>query len=228
MMPVNRFRDRSEAGRALAKRLAERRHLGDRLVLALPRGGVPVAQEVAEFLDLPLDVFVVRKLGLPGRPELAMGAIATGGVRLLDEALVADERVAPSMVASITARETSELARREALYRGDRPPPEIARRHVILIDDGVATGYTMRVAVLALRRLGPARLTVAIPVGEAETCAALSSAVDELFCLLQPSPFHAVGLWYDHFPPLTDEQVRSSLSHAAQIVAAHHGSGKHE
>jgi len=223
MTPVNRFRDRSEAGQALARHLTAHTSQGDALVLALPRGGVPVAQEVAQHLDLPLDVFVVRKLGLPGHTELAMGAIASGGIRLLDDLLIAEQRVSPADVATVTAHETAELKHRERLYRGNHPAPEIARRHIILIDDGVATGYTMRVAVLALRRLNPARLTVAIPVGAPETCVALAGVVDDLICPVQPNPFHAVGLWYDHFPPITDKQVRNSLAQAAEVVAAHHG-----
>ena len=215
MTSANRYRDRVEAGQALAKHLASRLRPDDRpVILALPRGGVPVGAEIARALSAPLDVFVVRKLGLPGQPEFAMGALASGGVQLLDESLIAMENVSPNAIARVVQEETRELHRREQLYRGDRPPPEIEQRHVILVDDGVATGYTMRVAVLALQKLRPASLTIAIPVGAPETCAALASAVDELICPLQPTPFYAVGVWYDHFPPLTDAQVRASLSGA--------------
>lgn len=211
MNPVNRYRDRIDAGQALARWLAVFSGRSDLLILALPRGGVPVALAAAEMLDAPLDVFVVRKLGLPGSEEFAMGAIATGGVKLLDESLIADSGITPEGLAAVVGRETAELERRQAVYRGDRPPLEVAGRHVILVDDGLATGYTMRVAVLALRRLRPAHVTIAIPVGAPESCAALSSTVDELICPLQPDPFHAVGLWYDHFPTLTDDQVRAWL-----------------
>jgi putative phosphoribosyl transferase len=212
MTPVNRYRDRIEAGHALARWLAVFSGRNDLLVLALPRGGVPVAVPVAQQLEAQLDVFVVRKLGLPGSEELAMGAIASGGVKLLDESLIADSGITPEGLTVVVERETAELKRREKTYRGDRPPPEVAGRHIILIDDGLATGYTMRVAVLALRRLGPAHVTIAVPVAAKDTCAALNGTVDELICPLQPSPFHAVGLWYDHFPAITDQQVRSWLA----------------
>jgi len=152
---------------------------------------------------------------LPDQPELAMGAIASGGVRLLDDARIAEEQVSAAVVAEITARETAELKRREVLYRGDRPAPDFSRRRVILVDDGVATGYTMRVAVLALRRLGPATITIAVPVGAPETCAVLANTVDELICPLRPDLFQAVGYWYDRFPAVTDDEVRECLAHAA-------------
>jgi putative phosphoribosyl transferase len=215
MSPVNRYRDRTEAGRVLARLLADHAGRPSTLVLALPRGGVPVGREIARALDAPLDVFLVRKLGHPQQEELAIGAIATGGVRLLDEPLIAADAIEPTAVDEITARELVELQRRETLYRGDRRPPEIADRDVILVDDGIATGYSIRVAVLALERLSPARVTIAAPVGAPDTCDALAEEVDELVCPLQPSPFHAVGLWYDHFPPLTDDEVRASLAEAA-------------
>ncbi len=213
MIPVNRYRDRAEAGQALARLLAPQAspRTTDTLVLALPRGGVPVAAEVARALHAPLDVFVVRKLGLPRQPEIAMGALASGDIQLLDESLIAVEGVSRIDLARVVKRESAELRRRETLYRGDRPAPEIAGRSVVLVDDGVATGYTMRVAILALRKLGPARLTVAIPVGAPDTCATLAATVDELICPIQPDPFHAVGLWYDHFPPITDDEVRTHL-----------------
>jgi putative phosphoribosyl transferase len=217
MTPVNRYRDRAEAGHALARLLVGEHRADHAIVLALPRGGVPVAREIAPALDASLDVFVVRKLGLPQHPEVAMGAIASGGIRLLDESLISSERVAPLDVDRVIARETAELQRRETLYRGNRSAPAIAGRRVILVDDGVATGYTMRVAILALQALRPSRLTVAIPVGAPDTCAELAAAVDELVCPLQPDPFHAVGLWYDHFPPVSDDEVRASIRSAATM-----------
>jgi putative phosphoribosyl transferase len=218
MTPVNVYRDRSEGGHALARWLAVFSGRDDITVLALPRGGVPVAAEVAQLLEAPLDVFVVRKLGLPGNEELSMGAIATGGVKLLDESLIADSGVTPEGLAKVIARETAELHRREALYRGDRPPLNVARRHIILVDDGLATGYSMRVAVLALRRLRPSHVTIAVPVGAPTACESLASSVDELICPLQPDPFHAVGLWYDHFPSLTDDEVRGWLQPAGRLA----------
>lgn len=211
MTSVNGYRDRSSAGQLLARLVAEATRPPDPLVLALPRGGVPVGRAVARVLAAPLDVFVVRKLGIPGAPETAMGAVASGGAQLLDEALIAKLGLAPAVVSQTILIETAELARREVVYRGDRSPPEFAGRAIILVDDGVATGYTMRVAVLALRQLGAAHLTIAVPVGAPETCALLSSAVDQLICPLQPSPFQAVGLWYDHFPALSDADVQAGL-----------------
>jgi putative phosphoribosyl transferase len=216
MTPVNVYRDRTEGGHALARWLAVFSGRNDITVLALPRGGVPVAAEVAQLLEAPLDVFVVRKLGLPGNEELSMGAIATGGVKLLDESLIVDSGVTPEGLAEVIARETTELHRRETLYRGDRPPLDVSGRHVILVDDGLATGYSMKVAVLALRRLQPSHVTIAVPVGAPSACVSLASTVDELICPLQPDPFHAVGLWYDHFPSLTDDEVRSCLQPAGR------------
>jgi putative phosphoribosyl transferase len=217
MTPVNRFRDRSEAGQALARQLALHAGRDDTLVLGLPRGGVPVGAEIAQALGLPLDVFLVRKLGLPDNPELAMGALASGGVQLLDESLIAAEHVPPAEIARVVVQESAELQRRELLYRGERPPPDVERQRVILVDDGVATGYSMRVAVLALQRLHPAHVTIAIPVGAPDTCADLARTVDEFVCPVQPSPFHAVGLWYDHFPAVTDDEVHECLAHAAHL-----------
>lgn len=212
MTPVNRFRDRIDAGQALARLLVDDYRRSDAIVLALPRGGVPVGREIARALQLPLDVFVVRKIGLPQQPEVAMGALATGGVQLLDDALIAQAGVSGSEVSNVVLKEAIELQRREALYRGSKPPPPLASRSVILVDDGVATGYTMRVAILALRKLDPLHLTVAIPVGAPDTCKTIAGLVDELICPVRPSPFHAVGLWYDHFPPVTDDEVRATLT----------------
>lgn len=218
MTPVNRFRDRIEAGQALARTLTEEYHRPDAIVLALPRGGVPVAREIATVLKFPLDVFVVRKIGLPQQPEVAMGALATGSVQLLDDALIAQTQVSPGEVSAVVIKEALELQRRETLYRGVRPPPALANRSIILVDDGVATGYTMRVAILALRKLNPTHLTVAIPVGAPDTCKTIEGLVDELICLVQPDPLHAVGLWYDHFPPVTDEEVQQAIAEAAKVT----------
>lgn len=208
---VARYRDRREAGQVLAKELYS--YSGaNTLVLALPRGGLPVGQEVAKALHAQLDVFLVRKLGHPDRPEFAMGALASGGIQLLDEATIAQEKLADEEVKSVVARESKELARREALYRAGRPPLNVTDRTVILVDDGVATGYTMRVAVLALRQLQPKKLVVAVPVGAPETCTLLETAADAVVCPMQPTPFMAVGLWYDSFPQLSDEKVREILA----------------
>ncbi len=213
MTPINRYRDRSEAGQALARHLASHVH-DNTLVLALPRGGVLVAAEITRALDLPLDVFLVRKIGHPSNPELAIGAIASGGVQLLDDSLIAAEGIPKEVVTDIITRESAELRRREALYRGERPPPDLAHRRLILVDDGLATGYSLRVAVLALQHVRPPHITVAVPVGAPDSCATLAAAVDELVCPVQPNPFHAVGLWYDHFPAVSDDQVRE-ITHAA-------------
>jgi putative phosphoribosyl transferase len=216
MTPVNRFRDRTDAGQALARHLKEYYRRPDGIVLALPRGGVPVGREVALALRLPLDVFMVRKIGLPQQPEIAMGALATGGVQLLDDTLIAEAGVPKTQVSNVVLKEAVELQRREELYRGAKPPPPLANRSVILVDDGVATGYTMRVVILALRKLEPAHLTVAIPVGAPEACKTIEGLVDELICPVRPSPFHAVGVWYDHFPPVTDDEVRKALEQKTQ------------
>ncbi|HWA87958.1 MAG TPA: phosphoribosyltransferase [Opitutus sp.] len=218
MSPARRYQDRLDAGRALARLLAPRAFASDPIVLALPRGGVPVGLEIARVLHAPLDVFLVRKLGHPQQEELAIGAIASCGVRLLDAPLIAEEAIPPAQVDAITAREFAELNRREMLYRGGRPPLEISGHDVILVDDGIATGYSIRVAVLALEGLSPARIAIAAPVGAPDTCDALARDVDALVCPLQPSPFHAVGLWYEHFPTVTDDEVRAGLAQAAQLI----------
>jgi predicted phosphoribosyltransferase len=205
------FRDRTEAGQRLAAELGRYAGRTDVLVLALPRGGVPVAYEVARALDAPLDVFLVRKLGTPGQEELAMGAVASGGVRVLNESVVRGLRVPPRVIDAVAARELRELARRERLYRGDRPPPDVRGRTVILVDDGLATGSTMLAAVRALRQLGPARAVVAVPVAAPETCAALRGEVDEMVCAVTPDPFYAVGVWYDDFAQTSDDEVRDLL-----------------
>jgi len=210
------FRNRVEAGRQLAAKLMAYADRPDVLVLALPRGGVPVAYEVARALDAPLDVFLVRKLGLPGQEELAMGAIATGGVRVLNEDVVRALDLPDEVIDEVTAREQQELKRRERMYRGDRPPPDVRGRTVILVDDGLATGSTMRAAVAALRQMQPACIIVAVPVGAPETCAELQDEADEVVCARAPEPFYAVGVWYGDFSQTTDEEVRDLLERAAE------------
>jgi putative phosphoribosyl transferase len=189
-------------------------------VLALPRGGVPVAYEVARALGAPLDVFLVRKLGVPGHEELAIGAIASGGVRVLNQELARALRIPDQMIEAIAAKEQQELERRERLYRGDRPPPDVRGRTVILVDDGLATGATMYAAVEALRQQQQARIIVAVPIAAPETCAELSEEVDEVICAVTPQPFHAVGLWYEDFSQTSDDEVRDLLARAGEQVAA--------
>jgi predicted phosphoribosyltransferase len=205
------FHDRRDAGRQLASHLTRYAGRDDVIVLALPRGGVPVGYEVAEALEAPLDVFLVRKLGVPGHEELAMGAIASGGVRVLNDNAVRMYRLPDSAVERVTAEEQRELARREREYRRGRPPVDVTGKTVILVDDGLATGSTVRAAVAALRRLEPARIVVAVPVGSTETCAAIAEEADEAVCAEEPDPFFAVGQWYDDFSPTTDDEVKQLL-----------------
>jgi predicted phosphoribosyltransferase len=194
------------------------------IVLALPRGGVPVAFEVARALHAPLDVFLVRKLGLPGHEEFAMGAIASGGVRVLNEDVVRALRIPENVIEAVSAAEQRELERRERLYRGDRPPPAVRGRTVILVDDGLATGSTMRAALTALRRQGAARIVVAVPIGAPETCAEFEREADDVICARTPEPFYAVGLWYGDFSQTTDEEVHDLLEQVAVDYApVHHG-----
>jgi predicted phosphoribosyltransferase len=214
---VTRFRDRADAGRQVAARLADYANRPDLIVLALPRGGVPVAFEVARQLDAPLDVFVVRKLGVPGHEELAMGAIATGGARVLNEEVVARLGISPETLDAAVRQEAAEVARRERLYRGDRPPPQLEGRMVVLVDDGLATGATMRAAVAAVRQQRPQRIVVAVPAAAPETCATLGTEVDELICVLTPDPFVAVGFWYENFAQISDDVVRELLERAAGV-----------
>ena len=210
-MSAPSFADRAAAGRALGRRLQE--YAGPQtLVLGLPRGGVPVAAEVATALDADLDVLVVRKLGVPRQPELAFGAIAGGGVRVLNPDVVAAAGMRADEIERITITERGELERRERLYRGDRPPPSLAGRTVILVDDGLATGATMRSAVRAVRTATPARVVVAVPVGAAESVALLSRDADAVVTVLTPETFVAVGQWYDDFRQTTDEEVRELLT----------------
>jgi predicted phosphoribosyltransferase len=207
------FRDRADAGRALARLLGRFGGRADVLVLALPRGGVPVAFEVAAALRAPLDVLVVRKLGVPGHAEYAMGALAAG-VRVLDEALVRRLRLSEAAVEAVAQAERRELERRERLYRGDAPAPDPGGRTVLLVDDGLATGATMRAAVRALRGRAPARIVVAVPTGAADACAALRGEADEVVCATTPEPFRAVGLWYEDFGQTGDDEVRALLARA--------------
>jgi putative phosphoribosyl transferase len=208
------FRDRVEAGDVLAAWLGHYAGRPEVLVLALPRGGVPVAARVAEALGAPLDVFVVRKLGVPGHEELAMGAIASGGVLVRNEEVVGKLGLGEDTLRRVAEAEQRELARRERSYRQDRPPPDLAGRVVILVDDGLATGSTMRAAVEAARRLGPARVVVAVPTAPASTCQRLREVADEVFCATTPRPFRAVGNSYRSFPQTSDEEVRSLLEAA--------------
>jgi predicted phosphoribosyltransferase len=213
-MTASRFVDRKHAGRRLAGELAPYAGRPNLLVLALPRGGVPVAFEVAEALDAPLDVFLVRKLGVPGHEELAMGAIASGGIRVLNPDVLGMIPVPDHLIDAVARREERELERRERAYRDDRPEPEVRGRTVILVDDGLATGSTMRAAVAALKTEHPERLVVAVPVAAPETCQALSEEVDDMVCAITPEPFHSVGLWYDDFSQTTDDVVRALLARA--------------
>ncbi|MBI5542968.1 MAG: phosphoribosyltransferase [Deltaproteobacteria bacterium] len=217
-----RFQDRREAGRALGVALAHLAGRPDTLVLGLPRGGVPVAIEVARALGAPLDVCVVRKLGVPGHEELAMGALASGGGAVLNRELIQELGIPPSEIERVAERELAELARRERVLRGAQPPVSVRGRSVILVDDGLATGSTMRAAVKAIRRLEPDRVVVAIPVAPADVCASLEAEVDELVCLSMPESFFAVGLWYEDFRQVSDEQVQELLAEAARWRQTQH------
>jgi predicted phosphoribosyltransferase/predicted alpha/beta-hydrolase family hydrolase len=210
-----RFRDRRDAGRALAARLSAYAGRPDAVVLALPRGGVPVAYEVARALGAPLDAFLVRKLGAPGAPELAMGAVATGGARVVNDDVIAHLGISQGMIEAVEREERRELERRVRLYRGDRPFPDVHGRTVILVDDGLATGASMRVAVAAVRGLGPARVVVAVPVAAPEVCAAFERVADEVVCAHAPAFFQSVGQWYDDFNQTGDDEVRTLLASAA-------------
>lgn len=211
------FRDRTEAGRALAQRLMGFAGRGDVVVLALPRGGIVVGYEVAQALAAPLDVFIVRKLGTPGQPELAMGAIASGGVIVLNPDVVHGLNISDEVVRRVAAQEQEEIARREREYRGNRPPLPVRGHAVILVDDGLATGSTMRAAVTAVRDRDPGSIVVAIPVAASPTCDELrsESEVDHVVCLATPEHFQAVGQWYSEFPQVSDQEVRDLLQRAA-------------
>ncbi len=209
------FRNRTEAGQQLAAKLTTYANRPDVLILALPRGGVPVAFEVAQALNAPLDVFLVRKLGVPGHEELAFGAIASGGTRVLNDEVVSELGLSQEIMDRVAARELQELKRREQAYRDDRPAPSVRDRTVILVDDGLATGSTMRAAVDALRQQQPARVVVGVPTASPETCAKFRRLVDEIVCVITPEPFYAVGLWYQDFSQTSDEEVRALLARAA-------------
>jgi putative phosphoribosyl transferase len=212
---ASQYRDRADAGRQLASKLRAYADRPDVLVLGLPRGGVPVAFEVARSLGAPLDVFLVRKLGVPGHEELAMGAIASGGVYVLNEEVVQSLRIPHQVIERVAAAEQRELERRERAYRDDRPPPDVRGHTVILVDDGLATGSTMRAAAAALRRQGPARIVVAVPTAARATCNELRAEVDEIVCAITPEPFYAVGLSYEDFSQMSDAEVRELLALAA-------------
>ncbi|MCS7314320.1 MAG: phosphoribosyltransferase [Bryobacterales bacterium] len=211
-----RYRDRREAGQRLAERLLDYRDRPDVVVLGLPRGGVVVAYEVARRLHAPLDVFVVRKLGAPGQQELAMGAIASGGVRVLNPAVVEVWGIPSRVIEEVTGQELYELERRERIYRGGRPLMQLEGRTVILVDDGIATGATMRAAVAALRKLNPARIVAAAPTAAPQACELLASEADEVVCDITPDPFYSVSLWYEDFTQHSDEEIRELLERAAR------------
>ncbi len=214
------FRDRTEAGRVLSERLKAYAGRSDVVVLALPRGGVPVAFEVARALKAPLDVFVVRKLGVPGHEELAMGAVASGGVTVLNDDVVDGMHIPARVINAVAAEELSELTRRERAYRDDRGAPDVRGRTVILVDDGLATGSTMRAAVAALRRLRPAHIVVAVPVAAPSTCDEFRDEADDCVCVMTPEPLYAVGVWYEDFSQTTDEEVCDLLARSVVPAAA--------
>jgi predicted phosphoribosyltransferase len=224
MESTERFRDRADAGRALAALLTQYANRTDVLILALPRGGVPVAFAVAEALQAPLDVFLVRKLGAPGEEELAMGAIASGNVVVLNGDVIRALAVPNAVVEQVAAAERHELERRERAYRDDRPPADVRGRTVILVDDGLATGSTMRAAIVALRRLQPARLVTAVPVGAPEVCRRLRADLDDLVCARTPASLYAIGAWFEDFSQTTDQEVRDLLAraeHQTKIAPSH-------
>jgi putative phosphoribosyl transferase len=216
-LATERFADRRAAGRLLAERLTRYAGEEDVVVLALPRGGVPVGFEVARALEAPLDVFMVRKLGVPGHDELAMGAIATGGTRILNQQLISSLDIPGEWIEAVDARERREMERRERAYRGDRPPPDLTDRKVILVDDGLATGSTMVAAVRAVRQSDPERVIVAVPVAPPETIASLREEADEVITVLAPSGFGGVGVWYEDFSQTTDQEVIVLLDRTRRV-----------
>jgi putative phosphoribosyl transferase len=218
MNMATRFQDRSEAGKLLAKHLTKYADRTDVLVLGLPRGGVPVGFEVAKVLNAPLDVFIVRKLGVPGHEELAMGAIATGGVRVLNYAVVRAIGIPDNVIEAVSAREQLELKRRELVYRGDAPPFEVGGQTIILVDDGIATGSTMLAAVAALKQRRPARIVVAAPAAPASSCDELEQEVNEVVVVMKPDPFYAVGQVYEVFGQTSDAEVRDLLSRSKRVA----------
>ena len=210
------FRDRSEAGQVLAGYLTSYANRPDVLVLALPRGGVPVGLQVARALKAPLDVFLVRKLGVPGHEELAMGAIASGGVRVLNQDVVGALNIPPDVIDRAAEAEQQELERREREYRDGRPPPDVRGKTVILVDDGLATGSSMRAAAQALRQLGPQAVVIAVPTAPPDTCEEFRSAGEEIVCAITPEPFYGVGMWYQDFSQTSDQEVHEALTQAAE------------
>ena len=214
--PSRPFHDRFDAGRVLARHLSTYANRSDAIVLGLPRGGVAVAYEVARALNLPLDVFIVRKLGVPGQEELAMGAIASGGVRVLNQAVISALGLNQAELDEVIRREEQELRRREEQFRGQRPPLDLSGKTVILVDDGLATGATMWAAVTAVRQQKPAKIVMAVPVADPSSCEAFRQIADEVVCAITAEPLHAVGLWYQDFPQLTDEEVRELLAHTSR------------
>ncbi|MGM0421748.1 MAG: phosphoribosyltransferase [Pseudomonadota bacterium] len=219
-MTTKKFTDRAEAGQALARILNFYANKRDAIVLALPRGGVPVGYEIAHKLNLPLDVWLVRKLGVPGQEELAMGAIGFGGVRYLNDELIDMIGITPEQIEDVAQKEDSELKRRTRLYRGDRPLPELKGKTVILVDDGLATGATMLAAIKSLSQTEAARIVVAVPVGARSTCLELEQLVDDVICIMTPDPFYGVGRWYSNFDQTSDQDVQMFLK-AAHQPAAH-------
>lgn len=215
------IRDRAEAGQLLASKLKQYSKRDDVIILALPRGGVPVAYQVAKTLDLPLDIFLVRKLGVPGQEELAMGAIASGGVRVLNHDIIEALQIPESIIASVAAKEQNELERREKFYRLDAPPIDVTNKTVILIDDGLATGATMRAAAEVLKQQQVTRIVIGVPVAAESTCRELSQLVDEMICVLTPEPFYGVGYWYDDFSQTSDNEVIELLRKARGVTAEH-------
>jgi putative phosphoribosyl transferase len=224
---ANPFLNRKEAGKVLARKLEHYAGRSDLLVLALPRGGVPVGYEVAKALQAPLDVFVVRKLGVQGHEELAFGAIASGGVRVFNDPLVKKLQISDTAIEQVTAREQDELIRREQLFRGDRPAIDAQGKTTILVDDGLATGASMRAAIQALKELQPAKIVVAVPIGSPETCEEVGREVDEIVCARTPAPFLAVGFWYNNFTQTTDAEVRELLGLSRAYARIHYNDDAH-
>lgn len=216
---LQKFRNRTEAGKLLAGQLTDYANRSDVLVLGLPRGGVPVAYEVAKELNAPLDVCLVRKLGVPGHKELAMGAIAAGGVRVINENVIDWLRISPSTINEVAAMEIRELDRRSHIYRGNRPLPKVKNHTIILVDDGIATGATIRAAISTLKKQKPRKLVVAVPVAGVSTCEELEAEVDEVVCILKPEDLYAIGLWYEDFQQTTDAEVCELLTRQKLLVA---------
>ncbi|BAY26873.1 phosphoribosyltransferase [Calothrix sp. NIES-2100] len=213
-----KFRTRTEAGKFLARELTAYADCKDLLVLGLPRGGVPVAYEVAKALDAPLDICLVRKIGVPGHQELAMGAITSGGIRVLNSDVISSLAISKQTINQVTADESQELQRRDRAYRGDRPPLNVTNHTIILVDDGIATGSTMRAAITLLKQQQPYRIVVAVPVAPPEICEQLSELVDEVVCLKIPERMYAVGVWYEDFSQTTDDEVRHLLAKQSQLI----------